>query len=258
VAPGKTAIKTPKPFGSNGPAPAGQFIPSVMAAFGQFTAPLEGRLTYAYQDNRGLVTTAAGYLIDPIGTAMALPWQINGQPADPGDVTTQWNLVKSNTEKKYMSVGAKNLPGNTMRLTYAAVDKLTASKATGMTKILLKQFPNIPNWPADAQLGILGVVWGTGPALRSKSASYMAPFVTAIDDDDFLEMADTAHWGNINKDRRSQLILLFTNASYVQKQQGDFTALNWPVRLSDTVTSVGGQAAPASTPAPSTPGDPSK
>jgi hypothetical protein len=215
-------------------------MPAVMEAFPQFTVPLEGRLNYAYQDNRGLVTTGAGILIDPIGPALRLPWQLAGRAATQDEITTQWNLVKSNTSPQYMSVGASRLPGNTMRLTYAVVDALTRTKVNSMAATLTSLFPNLLQWPADAQLGILGVVWGTGPALRN--VSYMAPFVAAVDADDFQRMAQTAHWGNINADRRAQLLLLFTNADFVQQQHGDYTTLNWPVRLSVTTIAVGGQA----------------
>jgi hypothetical protein len=68
----------------------------------------------------------------------------------------------------------------------------------------------------------------------------MAPFVAAVQADDFLKMADTARGGNINADGRAQF--LFTNASFVDQQHGDYTALNWPLRLSVTVIAVGGQA----------------
>jgi len=196
---GSTTVASPKPFGSRGAATPGRFQPSAIAAFPQFTAPLEGRLTYAYQDKRGLVTTGAGYLIDPVDAALVGPngvplaWQIDGRAATQAEITTQWNLMKSNTDPSRMSVGAKDMPGNTMRLTYAAVDALTMSKVTENATVLGGLFPNVLNWPADAQLGILGVTWGTGPNLRSPSASYMAPFVASVDADDFSEMVQLPH-----------------------------------------------------------------
>ncbi len=250
-----TAVASRQPFGSRGPAAPGEFFPSVMAAFATFTAALEGRLNYAYQDNRGLVTTAAGYLIDPISYALppTIPWQIEGRAATVGEVTEQWKLIKSNIDTGLMSVGAGKIPGNTMRLTYDAVDTLTASKARTMTFTLASLFFNVLDWPADAQLGLLGVAWGTGPNLRDPGASYMAPFVSAVDAANFLDMAQTAHWGNINNDRKMQLQLLFTNADYVIEQSGDKSALNWPVRVSATVLAVGGQAPAPLPPSPAPP-----
>src|SRR6185369_17350938 len=62
---------------------------------------LEGRVEYMYLDVNGLVTTGVGFLIDPIGTARSLSWRHKTTPlgtgvlASPGDVTNEWNLVKS-------------------------------------------------------------------------------------------------------------------------------------------------------------------
>jgi hypothetical protein len=245
IAPARTtAVASLQPFGSRGPASPGQFIPSVMAAFAQFSAALEDRVTFAYQDSRPehFVTTGVGYLIDPIETALppVIPWQIDGRAATIEEVREQWRLVKENIDPKLMSVGAQKIPGNTMRLTYADVDVLTTKRANGMVSALARYFPNVLQWPADAQLGLLGVTWGTGANLPR--VSFMADFVVALKADDFPTMATTAHWANITRDRRAELQRLFTNAEYVLEQGGDYTTLNWPVTLSVTRIAVGGKA----------------
>jgi hypothetical protein len=177
-----------------------------------------------------------------------LPWQVDGQPIDDGEKARQWQLVKGNTNKSWMSVNAVRIPGNTMRLSFAEVDKLTQIRLHANIQFVTqaKQFPNTLTWCADAQLALLFVMWGTGAGLRLVKA-YFPAFITAMDaqPEDFLKMAATATWSNVNPDRRGWIKFLFTNAAFVVKQQGDKSALNWPVALSDTVFAVGAPGAPA-------------
>jgi hypothetical protein len=170
----------------------------------------------------------------------SFPWQIDGRPATSEEITAQWNLVKSNTDPKLKSLGARNLQGNTMRLPASAVDALTQSRARANAAWHIRVFPNVLTWPADAQFGLLGVSWGTGAGIET--VNYMAPFVAAVKADDFEAMTATATWANINADRRAQLVRLFQNAKCVQQQGGDYATLNWPVTLSVTTIAVGGKA----------------
>ncbi len=220
---------TAGPFGSLGAAAPGQFLPSVLAAFVSFTTPLEGSENFMYQDDRGFVTTGIGNKIDPVEQALGLPWQVDGRLLSQDEIRAQWQIVKANTNPTLMSTGAANIPGNTARLTAAAVSDLVQSKVKTFATILLQYFPNVASWPADGQLGLLGVAWATGPSLPL--VSYMAPFVAAVRADDFATMAATAHWSNITAKRKAQLELLFENAAAVAQRGLDTTLLNWPTRI---------------------------
>ena len=56
---------------------------SVRAAFVPFSERFEGRISFLYQDCRGLVTIACGALVDPVEMALTLPLVHNsdGLPA---------------------------------------------------------------------------------------------------------------------------------------------------------------------------------
>jgi len=226
-----------------GPAAPGQFLPSVLAAFVPFTVPLEGRLNYFYQDEHKppYVTTGIGNLVNTPDSAWAAGqvtgtngWRLgskNGPPATQDQVIAAWNAVNSNTDTDLHSGRATGIPGNNVFLTDAAVDGLVLFKLRQMIATVTNLFPNVLTWPADAQLGLTGVIWGTGPNLTSPAASYMSDFVQAIRGNDFDAAAQSAHWGNITADRKAQLNLLFSNASDVVKKGLDRTVLNWPSRI---------------------------
>jgi len=226
---GYGTVPQPAPFGSKGPADSGQFLPSVLAAFNPFTVPLEGRTNYMYQDSRELVTTGTGNLIDPIGMAMNLPWQVGGRPATADEITSSWNAVKNNTDPSLMSTGARGIAANAVRLSDDALDHLRDAKLAEMIATVVSNFPNVLTWPADAQLGLLGVIWATGPNLQN--CSYMSDFVSCMRNNDFAGMAQTAHWGNIAGDRKVALNLLFNNAADVAQKGLDYTFLNWPAQV---------------------------
>jgi hypothetical protein len=246
---GSVTASLPAPFGSLGPAPPGKFYPSAIGGVVPMNTGPEGRLRYAYQDKSKLVTTGIGYKIDSVRECSALPWTISGIPATSADKLAQWNLVKYNENPLYMGKLAENMPGNTMRITYEQVDDLAKARASAMATTLIANFPNVLSWPADGQLGLLAVSWGTGANLRHTRDNYMGNFVIAVDADDFDQMRGTATWSNQNDDRRALIQLLFNNASLVRAQKGDLSALNWPRRLSPFVLAVGGQD-PTPPPAP--------
>jgi hypothetical protein len=234
---------TVPPFGSLGPAAPGQFLPSVMAAFQRFTGPLEGAVPYMYQDTAGWVTVGYGNKVDPVGDALAVPgWLRNGQAATPAEVSAAWSAVKSNTDLNLRSVKAKGIAGNDVYLSQAGMDALRNAKLRSMISVVASTFPNVLSWPADAQLGLLGVVWGSGPYLQNlvgrNGSLDMRPFVTAIRANDFEGMTRLAsswgpggNWYNLNPDRKAQLILLFSNAANVAQRGLDYTLLNWPAPL---------------------------
>jgi hypothetical protein len=205
------------------------FQPSVIAAFPQYSAPLEGRLNRMYLDNRGLVTTGVGCLINSVADAQQLPWKVaSGAPATAAQVAAAWNLVKGgvvSATKTWWNTIAGTTPV-ALHLEWADVDALTQARAGAFVKTLIANFPNILTWPADAQLGILSVAWGCGPNLQT--VSWMSPFVACVRTDDFAGMAASATWSNINANRKVAQQLLFQNAAAVVQQGLDRSVLHWP------------------------------
>ena len=234
--------------GSLGAAAPGQFLPSVLAAFGKFTEQLEGKVPYFYQDSAtvtapkcGWVTTGLGNKVDPLTEEVyGYGWTVDGRPATRAEILSSWQAVKANADPNLTSVHAELIPGNIVRLPESAIATLGAQKAHAFAATLASQYPAILSWPADAQMGILGVAWGTGPSISS--VSWLAAFNAAVAAGDFGAMAAIASrfgpspaysgtWKNITDQRRSALNLLFSNAAETASKGADYTFLNWPVHV---------------------------
>lgn len=145
---------------------------SVRRIFIQFNAPLEGRLHYMYLDVLGLVTTGVGNLIDSVAAAQALPWQVgDGGPAATADqVRAEWELVKSRQDLRNTPAERAFRPLTTLRLSDAAVDAMIMAKVASNEASLkhTAEFAGFDNWPADAQLALLSMAWGMGPAFAAE------------------------------------------------------------------------------------------
>jgi GH24 family phage-related lysozyme (muramidase) len=137
----------------------------VAATFPKFTTSFEGRTTWLYLDVKGLVTCGTGNLVDPIESALALPWCIDGDPTQPADVDTvaaQWHAVKDRQDMREAGGGAF-AKLTTIRLTEDAVDTLLQDRAHEMEYVLRQRFAGYDDLPADAQLGLLSMSWAMGP-----------------------------------------------------------------------------------------------
>jgi hypothetical protein len=89
-------------------------------------------------------------LVDPMSLALPLPWQIEGSPATEAQVVDAWQTVKARQDLVLHGAGAY-ASLTQARLTNAAVDDLTRSKAGEMEAHLVQRFANwddLPvNWP---------------------------------------------------------------------------------------------------------------
>ncbi|MFI1966350.1 hypothetical protein ACH429_19955 [Streptomyces pathocidini] len=110
-----------------------------------------------YLDSLGLVTIGIGCKIDPLGDALALvgsssPPLRNGTntAATDAEVKDEWNRVKT-------ASGAAQL-----HLSGAGIDNLLTSRLKSNETALTTFFPGFPDWPADAQMGLLSMAWGLG------------------------------------------------------------------------------------------------
>lgn len=156
--------------------------PSVVAIFPTFTAEFEGNCTWMYLDEKCLVTTGRGNLIDPITAAYALPWKQGvgaggnfGALATHDQVTAEWTKVKGLPSMAKQGGGAFARV-TTLRLAPEDVDALTVSKMWQMWGQLLKVFPNADAAPASAQLGLVSMSWAMGPGFYVKFPKFTAAF----------------------------------------------------------------------------------
>ena len=150
---------------------------SVRRAFPDFTDKFENRLGYMYTDKLGLVTTGRGNLIDtgprrivwndPLGNAdpamaLALPW-VHGDDsfASAAEIRNAWWTVKR-AWPAMQSTACVNLTG--IRILAGAIDELTFKTLDRMWAHLLGRFPDLEQWPADAQLALISMSWAMGSA----------------------------------------------------------------------------------------------
>ena len=139
--------------------------PSVRASFVDFTASFEGVVPWMYADILGLVTTAIGNLIDPIGAAMGLPWIVRatGEPATPAAVVTDWQRVKG--DPSLARLGHRACERITaLRLTDEGVKLVVERKLEQNDAALAKRVVDWDDLPACAQLAMHSLAWACGPA----------------------------------------------------------------------------------------------
>jgi len=158
---------------------------SVLTAFPVYTDSFEGWLDFMYLDVEGYVTTGRGDLIDPVSTALRLPWvdEVSGQSCDVATIEAAWQKVKADTALERAGGGAfKSL--TTLRLSKQAVDDLSFGRLAEMESILKTRFPSWDSLPADAQLGVISISWACGPDFKFphfEAALKAGNFATYID-----------------------------------------------------------------------------
>jgi hypothetical protein len=184
-----------------------------------------------YLDRLGLVTTGVGNLVDPIESALSLPWKNqDGSRASPAEIRSAWNTVKARQDWK--GRGGGYFGGlTTIRLDDEGVKEIVHRKLLQNEDILRKRFPSYDNWPADAQLGLLSMAWAMGPnfqfpKFQSAVNQLLPDFVTAAAESDIHAPGD-----NAVADRNEQNKILFTNAAKVLREQLDVDRLYWPLNL---------------------------
>lgn len=143
--------------------------PCVVAAHTNFQRKFEGAAAWMYLDVKGLVTTAIGLLIDPVESALHLPWQRRdaaGTPATEADIWAEWAAVKAMTAMAKRG-GVAFAAVTNLRLTAADIDAVTTRKLAANEVELLRHFPKFGTFPPDAQLAIHSLAWAAGPAFAA-------------------------------------------------------------------------------------------
>lgn len=221
--------------------------PSVKANFVNIQKKFEGFTNWMYMDEKCLVTTGVGNLIDPLDNrTFSLDWQVNGRKATHAEIEQAWNTVKSHTELCKKGGGAyKNLTN--LRLSNEGVKQLVGRVADSFDKTLAKRFAGWDHWPADGQLGGLLISWAYGPNFKSGFPGFETAANKLVPDFPKMKsIADAAFKREVargNKGvepRRIATNLAFDNAHKVMKGKGRITTLHYPKKATwATPTTIG-------------------
>ena len=182
----------------------------------------EGEVPYMYLDTKGLVTVGIGNLIDPVASAIALPFQTKsqnklgapaGRPATPSEIEVEWHHIKHHTKCLAMAKYGHTLcaPETNLELSQSSRDKLFWDKSDSNESVLHETFRDYDAWPADAQLGLMALAWGLGPGFPA----HWNKFTAACKARDFATAAAESHISSWNADRNGASQRFFRNAARV-------------------------------------------
>ena len=136
---------------------------SVLNVFPKFTSEFEGRVSWMYQDIKGLITIGLGCLIDPMYVAGHLPFVrlADKQPASATEICLEWNRIKKMKDLALKGHLAARKHCN-LRLLEKDIDALARYRLLENERILNLAFPKLQEFPADAQLCINSMAWAMG------------------------------------------------------------------------------------------------
>ncbi|HEV8592459.1 MAG TPA: hypothetical protein VGQ55_10180 [Pyrinomonadaceae bacterium] len=213
---------------------------SVVTALSGFLKQYEGKVNFMYLDVKGLVTVGIGNLIDPVDVAVKLEFgsKGGGGPVSDGDIRAEWQTVKSRTD--LIGRGSAAFGAITrLQLTDTGIAMMVKEHANGIenyikTNASARQFySDFDNWPADAQLGFMGVAWGGIPIPQFGWHKFPA----ACQAGDWDTAANECKISSaIAGGRNEAHKLMFLNAAAVKSNGDDITQLSWPVRRGRTVS----------------------
>lgn len=167
-----------------------------------FIGPREGKTPFMYADVLNLVTTGVGNLIDAgpnnpgpdtrtrarlnnvvsaaaMAPAMRLPWKnkSTGQLASQSEIAATWTAVKqlNEAEPDFSQKGGFAYQGRTnLFLDDAAMSNLLNGTFDSFNATLKKSFPNMEEWPADAQGALMTMAWALGPGFSRNFPQFTA------------------------------------------------------------------------------------
>jgi hypothetical protein len=205
---------------------------SVLDAFPTFTQKFEGKVPHMYLDDADppgpYVTTGIGNLIDPISTALGLPWRhkADNSLASQAEITAAWNAVKA--RKDLAPKGGGSFANVTdLILQDKDITALVQKKMMANASILSQRYPNLAQWPADAQMGLMSMSWAMGPAFNFPA------FKAATDSLDFGDAKLQSKYKGVGSAPRiAANDVLFDNAAYVMANHLDPNKVYYPQELS--------------------------
>jgi hypothetical protein len=215
---------------------------SVKTALSPFLKLYEGKVNFMYLDKKGLVTVGVGHLIDPVNKALELEFgHDGGGAASAGEITAEWQTVKS--RKDLIDTGSKAFKAITkLMLTDKGIEEMVKASAEAIENYIKtnasaqKFYANFDRWPADAQLGFMGVAWGGIPLPQFKW--YKFPEACRLEDWD-TAAKECKISSPIAAGRNEAHELMFLNAANARHNGDDITQLFWPNRRG---TPMGGRA----------------
>jgi hypothetical protein len=213
--------------------------PSVATALPGFLKQYEGKVNFMYLDVKGLVTIGIGNLIDPVNLALKLEFGTKGGggPVSGGDVISEWNTVKARTD--LMGKGSAGFGAITrLQLTDKGIETMVNDHAKAIESYITtnasaqKYYSNFPNWPADAQMALIGIAWGVMPLPqfgwhKFPEACKIEDWETAANECKITSAIATG--------RNEAHKLMFLNAAAVKANGDPISQLCWPTRQGRTV-----------------------
>lgn len=120
---------------------------------------------YMYQDKDLAVTVGIGFKIDSVPEAQQIKFvhvKDKEKRAEKGEIKAEWDRTKAMHKQNQI------VPNPTIMMVPDAIVTEFKKRAGEFEAILKKPYcrrhlGDIDPWPADAQLGLLGMVWGPGP-----------------------------------------------------------------------------------------------
>ena len=204
---------------------------AVRERFVEFSRPLEGVVPWMYLDVLGLVTTAIGNLIDPVSTAVGLPFVVRatGAPATPSAISAEWWRVKNDASLARLGHRAAERI-TSLRLTDDGIAIVVGRRLAEMDRHLADRFASWEDWPACAQLATLSLAWACGPAFRFpllEAALRSGDYAVAA------EHCAIRSEGNPGvKPRNALNSVLYRNAARVRDYHLDPDTIDWTYDLS--------------------------
>jgi len=176
---------------------------AVSQTFVSFSEPLAGKVLWMHQDERGLVSIGIGNLVDPVELAVALPER--GAPYydkyDPAPPVTEAQIGAYWERGKHDPVLMGNWRASEavtrLRINEDSLTVLVGRQIAEYEDHMsgqVAEFANFPNWPADAQLGLLSMAWAMGPAFAS--GGRWPKFRAACANEDWFGAAANCHMVN--------------------------------------------------------------
>jgi len=135
--------------------------PEVLEHWIRHTERYEGRIPWMYLDIRGLVTSGAGVLVDPVELAMRLPLRLDGRQASPSEIASEWRALKGRPSLAQQGAAAAGRIAR-LRLTGPDLDALTWTRLDSTVAALCRRWPGLPSWPWQSQLAVCSWAWAVG------------------------------------------------------------------------------------------------
>jgi len=211
---------------------------SVINALPDFLKQYEGKVNFMYLDVKGLVTIGIGNLIDPLNMALKYEFSPKGGSgvASSGEVTSEWQTVKA--RKDLINGGSPAFNSITrLQLSDRGITDMVNDSAKAIENYIKTNasartfYADFDNWPADAQLGFMGVAWGGIPLPQFG----WHEFPKACQNADWDKAAAECKINSpLAMGRNDAHKLMFMNAAAVKSNGDPISVLCWPNRQGRT------------------------